>query len=519
MAKKKTSPPDTRPIQTGSILDSISKAFLASVDLKDNIERTLDVLATHMGMRRGTITLVDPQTGDIRIQVAHGLTDEEKGRGRYRIGEGITGRVIETGVPAILSNARNHPDFLNRTGSRIESDDFAFVCIPLKIDNEIFGAISIDRPLGKEASVQEDAKVLSFVSLLISQEIKLLKHFDDQNIALRSENEKLKEELTRKYNITNMIGSSAQMQHLYEQISQVAKSNAAVLIRGESGTGKELVANATHYNSDRAEHPFIRINCGAIPESLIESELFGYEKGAFTDASGTKIGKFELANNGTIFLDEIGDLPLKLQVKLLRVLQEKEFERVGGVTTIKINVRIITATNRDLEKEVAEKHFREDLYYRLNVFPIFLPPLRDRKSDIMLLADYFLENFSKENGKKIKRISSLAIDLLSSYHWPGNVRELENCIERAVLICKTDTVQANHLPPSLQRIDTSDPPPESLSLDDLVNNYERELIIDALKKVRGNKSKAAKILQSTERILGYKIEKLDIDFRRFKSQG
>lgn len=515
MANKKS--PNSSLLPSGGILDSISKAFLASIDLRENIERTLNILAKHMGLRRGTITLIDPLTGEIKIQVAHGLTDEEKGRGRYRIGEGITGRVIETGKPAVLANARNHPDFLNRTGSRIESEDFAFVCIPLKIENEIFGAISVDRPTGNEASLQEDAKVLEFVSLFISQEIKLLKHFDDQNLALRSENEKLKEELTRKYNITNMIGTSAQMHHLYEQISQVAKSNATVLIRGESGTGKELVANAIHYNSDRSDHPFIRINCGAIPESLIESELFGYEKGAFTDASGTKIGKFELANNGTIFLDEIGDLPLKLQVKLLRILQEKEFERVGGNTTIKINVRIITATNRDLENEVSEKHFREDLYYRLNVFPIFLPPLRDRKSDIMLLADYFLEKFSKENGKKIKRISSLAIDLLSSYHWPGNVRELENCIERAVLICKTDTIQANHLPPSLQRIDTSEAPAESLSLDDLISNYERELIIDALKKVRGNKSKAAKNLQTTERILGYKIEKLNIDFKRFKS--
>jgi Nif-specific regulatory protein len=302
---------------------------------------------------------------------------------------------------------------------------------------------------------------------------------------------------------------------VYEQVAQVATTNTTVLIRGESGTGKELIAHAIHYNSLRAKKPFVKVSCAALPESLIEAELFGHEKGAFTGAEARKRGRFELAEGGTLFLDEIGDVNLSTQVKLLRVLQEREFERVGGTETIKVNVRLIAATNKDMEVALAEGSFREDLYYRLNVFTIFVPPLRDRKADLLLLADHFLEKFSREHGKSIKRISTPAIDMLVSYHWPGNVREMENALERSVLMCEGQVVHAHHLPPSLQTAEASGTVTR-VSLADAVVAYEKDLIQDALKTTRGNRAKAARLLDATERILNYKIRKYAVDVRRFK---
>jgi len=298
-------------------------------------------------------------------------------------------------------------------------------------------------------------------------------------------------------------------------ISQVSKSNATVLIRGESGTGKELTANSIHYNSNRAKNAFIKVNCVSLPANLIESELFGHEKGAFTGAIKKKLGKFELAHMGTVFLDEIGSISLDVQVKLLRVLQEKEFERVGGHKTIKVDVRVVAATNKNLEQAVEDESFRGDLYYRLNVFPIYMPPLRERKTDILLLADYFLEKYAKENNKDIRRFSTPAIDMLMEYHWPGNVRELENCIERAVLLCEEGVIHSYHLPPTLQTGTESDTLP-AVSIEDAVGNLEREMIIDALKNTRGNITLATKILQTTVRKFSYKAEKYQVDYRNYR---
>jgi Nif-specific regulatory protein len=297
-------------------------------------------------------------------------------------------------------------------------------------------------------------------------------------------------------------------------MSQVAATNTTVLIRGESGTGKEMVAHAIHYNSPRANKPFIKISCAALPDSLIESELFGYEKGAFTGAETRKKGRFELAEGGTLFLDEIGDINLTTQVKLLRVLQEHEFERLGGTETIKVNVRMVAATNKDIERAIAAGTFREDLYYRLNVFPIFVPPLRERKADLLLLVDHFLEKFSSEHHKSIKRISTPAIDMLMSYHWPGNVRELENTLERSVLMCDGQVVHGHHLPPSLQTAEASGTVTR-VSLSDAVAGFEKDLIQDTLKTTRGNRAKAARLLDTTERVLNYKVRKYVIDVKRF----
>src|SRR5207249_8347028 len=334
--------------------------------------------------------------------------------------------------------------------------------------------------------------------------IKIQRLIEEDKKKLVDENTHLRQELKERYDFSTIIGTSGPVRQMYEQMSQVAATNTTVLIRGESGTGKELVAHAIHYNSPRANKPFVKVSCAALPESLIESELFGYEKGAFTGAEARKKGRFELAEGGTLFLDEIGDVNLATQVKLLRVLQQREFERVGGTETVKANVRLIAATNKDLEKAIAGGTFREDLYYRLNVFTMFVPPLRERKADLLLLVDHFLEKFAREHQRRIKRISTPAIDMLASYHWPGNVRELENALERAVLICDGEVIHGHHLPPSLQTAEASGTVTR-VSLKDAVAAYEKDLMQDALKTTRGNRAKAARLLDTTERVFNYKV--------------
>ena len=306
----------------------------------------------------------------------------------------------------------------------------------------------------------------------------------------------------------NIIYVSPVMEAALEGARQVAQSQATVMLRGESGTGKELVAAAIHYASPRSEKPFIKVACAALPENLLESELFGYEKGAFTGALDRKIGRFEMANGGTIFLDEIGDLTPATQVKLLRVLQEQEFERLGGTETIKINVRVICATHRDLEEMIKEKKFREDLFYRINVFPVNLPPLRDKKEDIALLVTHFIHKYNKKNNKNIDGISRAGLDTLMNYDWPGNVRELENVIEHAVIVCNEELITPKHLPANISKQEegVSD---ENLTLPQIVEALEKQRITEAL-IVHKTQRKAAKALGITERMLGYKIDKYGI---------
>jgi Nif-specific regulatory protein len=343
-----------------------------------------------------------------------------------------------------------------------------------------------------------------------------LAHVEAERERLLQENLHLRSELKERYQFSNLVGTSGPMRRVHEQVAQVARSNSTVLIRGESGTGKELIANAIHYNSSRARRPFVKVSCAALPHDLIESELFGYEKGAFTGAQADKKGRLELANGGTLFLDEIGDISLATQVKLLRALQEREIERLGGTQTVRLNLRLIGATHRDLEKAMAEGEFREDFYYRLNVFTIFVPPLRERKPDILLLADHFLEKLSREHGKQIKRISTPAIDMLTSYHWPGNVRELANAVERAVVICDSNVVHAHHLPPTLQTAEASGTTPR-LTLREMLEAVEKDALQDALKSARGNRARAARLIGTTERVFNYGVRKYAIDWRRFRS--
>ena len=504
-------------IEETTLLYEISEALNAHLELKKSLYTVLDILSNSLDMARGTITLLDPVRNEIRIEVAHGLTRRAMQQVRYKPGEGITGRVIQTGKPVSIPKISEEPLFLNRTVARKSKKDLAlsFICVPIKKGRQIIGALSVDKPYDPRYSLKKAEKLLSVVATMVARHVINLETIRLEKQTLRDENKRLLSELENKYRITNIVGNSNKMREVFQMVSQVCKSNATVLVRGESGTGKELVANSVHYNSNRAQTPFVKVNCAAIPVNLIESELFGHEKGAFTGAIKQKLGKFELAHKGTLFLDEIGSIGLDVQVNLLRVLQEKEFERVGGQKTIKTDVRIIAATNKNLEQAVEEGTFRGDLYYRLNVFPIYLPPLRERKTDILLLADHFLERYAKENRKDIRRFSTPAIDMLMAYHWPGNVRELENCIERAVLLCEEGVIHSYHLPPTLQTGPESDTLP-ALSLEEAVANLEREMIIDALKNTRGNITQAAELLKTTVRKFAYKAQKFGVSYKHYR---
>lgn len=498
-------------------LYEITKAIHGTMDLRKALYRVLDLLSEYLGMNRGSITLLNPDTSEIHIEVAHGISSRAKNKGRYKLGEGVTGRVIESGRPMVVPQINEEPLFLDRTGtrSRMKKSKISFICVPIKDGRRVVGALSADRIFEKSSLLEEDVRLLTIISGLIAQKVALLERINREKDELKGENLRLRKELGEKYRFSNIIGTSRKMQEVFYLITQVAKSNANVLLLGESGTGKELAANAIHYNSLRSDKRLVKVNCAALPANLVEAELFGYEKGAFTGADRQKEGKFELANGGTVFLDEIGALALESQGKLLRILQERELERLGGTKTIKVNVRLIAASNKDLASAVGEGAFREDLFYRLNVYPIYLPALREREADVLLLADYFLERYAQEYKKDIKRISTPAIDALTQYHWPGNVRELENCMERAVLLCDDQVIHSYHLPPTLQTAEDTGTY-QSQSLGEAVERFERELLIDALKNSRGNMRQAAKDLETTERIFGYKVKKYSINPKRYK---
>ncbi len=500
-----------------SLLFDISQNLDSSLDLRDTLGPVLEIIAKYKGILRGSLTLLNRESGEISIEAAYGLSASQQRRGRYRVGEGIIGQVFETGKPAIIPKVAEEPRYLNRTRALRNEDgrDLSYISVPIKLENRVIGALSVDRIYSKHAALEEDLRLYAIIASMISQAVKLRQSAQEERQRLIEENLRLTEELKDRFRPSNLIGNSNAMQEVYDLIAQVSESEATVLIRGESGTGKELVAPAIHYNSLRAGKPFIKVNCAALPESVIESELFGHEKGAFTGAVASRKGRFELAHSGTLFLDEVGDLSPALQIKLLRVLQEKEFERVGGIATIKVDVRLIAATNIDLEGRITEGKFRQELYYRLNVFPIHIPPLRERKTDILLLADYFVEKYGKTSHKDMRRISTPAIDMLMAYHWPGNVRELENCIERAVLLSRDDVIHGHHLPPTLQTAEASGTAFKG-RLETALENVEQELILDALKSSRGNMAKAARGLGISERIMGLRVNRYGIDPKRFR---
>ncbi len=494
-------------------LYEISKLLGSSLNLRLNLRGVMRMLSEYLDMNRGTVAL--RANSEVSIVAAHGMSEEEIKRGRYKLGEGIIGQVAKHGSPIVIPNIGEEPLFLNRTGARntIKKENIAFLCVPIKFKNDVLGVLSVDRLFGsKGISFEEDLRLLKIIASLISQSVRLHREIEQEREAFLEEKELLRHQLKGKYRVESIIGSSDRMQEVFEAIHKVAPSKANVLLRGESGTGKELVAKAIHYMSRRSEGPFIKFNCASIPEGLLESELFGHEKGAFTGAMSLRKGRFELAAGGTIFLDEIGDLPLSLQPKILRVLQEKEFERVGAEKTIKTDIRLIAATSRNLEEFVASGKFREDLYYRLNVVPILLPPLRERRDDIPVLVEHFMKKYNEENGKAVT-ISSDVLNVFMSYEWPGNVRELENTLERLVIMSRAKVASLHDLPFNIK--DQSLKARYAVQIKDAlpsaIEDIERTKIHDALKKTGWVQAKAARLLGLTPRQIGYKIKKYNLE--------
>lgn len=491
-------------------LFDVSRVLTSSFDLEKNLFSVLEILSKELDMRRGSIFILDKKTEEISIVAAYGLTQEEMSRGRYRIGEGIVGKVIESGQPMFIPDIEKEPQFLNKTGSRPNKKGISFLCVPIKIEDEVLGVISADRIYSEEqGEVDDDLRVLSIVASLIGQFLKLWESYrfiEDENLILRAQ-------LKDRYNFPNLVGQSPSFQSVLKTVMKVAGTDATVLLFGESGTGKELIAKTIHFQSKRSKGPFVAINCAAIPENLLEAELFGSEKGAFTGAV-KRIGKFEQANGGTIFLDEVGELPLSLQPKILRVLQERTVEPLGSTKSLKIDVRIISATNKDLSEEIKRGSFREDLFWRLNVIPIYIPPLRERREDIPLLVDYYLRSFCNIYKKSVK-IDDEAMKLLLSYDWPGNVRELANTIERLVVMTESNKIKVYDLPDTVRGvIKVKTNLSGQLKLPTEVEELERIRIMDTLPKFNFNLRKTAQALGLTERQLNYRIKKYRINIKK-----
>jgi Nif-specific regulatory protein len=464
-------------------------------------------------MQRGMISLVDRDKKEVWLDVAHDVNIDGL-EVTYKPGEGITGKVAETGRPMAVANLGQEGHFLDRTGARrhLNRSELSFLCVPIIYDAGVVGVLSADKVALTVENIDKELALLSSVAELMAKAVHIR--------ALEEENKRLRKIVGQhRAPAMDIVGHSKAMQDVFGLVAQVADSNTTVLITGETGTGKELIARAIHNNSPRKGGPLVQVNCAAIPDTLIESELFGHEKGAFTGALQQRRGRFEEANGGTIFLDEVGELSAAAQVKLLRILQEKRFQPLGSSRVVNVNVRIIAATNRNLEQDILSERFRADLFYRLNVFAIYLPPLRERGSDVIMLADHFLLKYSKEMGKNVKRISTAAIEVFLSHKWPGNVRELENCIERGVLMTKTDVLDCEHLPPSLQVRDKENHRKDRNKLSTVVETQERLLIIDALKETGGNQTKAARILGTTKRIIQYKISKMGLDPKMYRKKN
>ncbi|MFM9905047.1 MAG: sigma-54 interaction domain-containing protein [Pyrinomonadaceae bacterium] len=469
----------------------------------------LEILRTGMSANFGFVCLKHPQTGSVDVVAAVGLDAAAFRRLENRAEKSVLVRVLERGTPLFFSlESESTLAFLDDGPAHL------VVSVPIVFAGECIASISLAFGEKKSTSDRDIVKLLEIAAAVISLMLRTDRLEREDGLRLIAENSQLKHELREKYDFRHIIGNSGAMVSVRDQIGQISRSNATLLLRGESGTGKELIAATVHYNSLRSKRPFAKVNCASLPESLTDAELFGSEPHGDKGSGKRKKGRIEIAEGGTVFLDEVSALPLESQENVLRVLDTREFETPGG-ETINTNIRLIAATSKDLEAAVDEVRFSKDLYHRLNIFTIFLPPLRERKSDILLLAEHFLEKYGTEHNKQILRISTPAIDMLTAYHYPGNVRELENAIERAVLICDSSVIHGHHLPPTLQTAEISGTETR-VTLASAVDSFECDMIQDALKSTRGNVAKAAIMLDSTERILGYKIKKYGVDPRRFK---
>jgi Nif-specific regulatory protein len=499
------------------LLFDISQRLIQSKELKHDLSAILEMLVKYLDAERSFLTIFNRESESIMIEAAYGYSTAQQARGRYKLGEGIIGRVVELSRPVVIDKISKSSLFLNRTGQELTKDgqELTFICNPIIEEGKVTGTLSVVRIYNPHISYDEDNQLLSIIGSMIAQSVRIKQERLEELEVLKNKNTQLQNQLEKDFRPGNIVGNSSKMRDVYSLVSMVAETNSTVLIRGESGIGKELIADSIHFSSPRAKKNFIKVNCSALPDTLIESELFGHEKGAFTGAEARRKGRFELADGGTIFLDEIGDIPLSTQVKLLRLIQQREFERLGGTETIKIDVRIVCATNRNLEELIQNNEFREDLYYRINVFPIFVPPLRDRRNDIPSLVDHFIEKFNKRNNARIIRITTSALNMLMVYRWPGNIRELENCIERACILSKDHVIHSYDLPPSLQTADSTNTK-ASGGMMYTVEQVEKQLIREALVSSKGNIAKAADELKVTERMLGIRLKKYNIDAWRFK---
>jgi len=492
-------------------LYDIASLISDSRDMQKSLEKSLSALKNALDL--GSCVMYKLEDGKLNVCASTGFNKHQENISEFKLGEGATGLAAKSMEPVVIENVHNDIIFLNKSGNKTK-DTISYIAVPLIAENKVIGVIGANLTKSTEMDFEETVRILSIISSLFAQYI-------NSNMSIEKEKERL-QELKQYYkmewdskvhNFGDIIGDSPKMQTVYQVIERIAQSEVTVLVRGETGTGKELVAASIHKRSKRQDEPFIKLNCAAITDTLLESELFGHEKGAFTDAKETRKGRFELADGGTLFLDEIGDISASAQVKLLRVLQEREFERVGGSKTIRVNVRLVAATNRDLEKMVKDGDFREDLYYRLNVIPIDLPALRERGDDIKLLVNFFLER-SMLNHKKRVSITDEAMAKLMAYPWPGNVRELENTIERIVLMGNEDGITASDmmlLLPALKNEKVYEEEATNIPLENkTLEELEKEAVVNALKNSGGNQAEAAKALGITQRQIGYKVKKYGI---------
>lgn len=419
-----------------------------SLDIHRTFRAVLNTLSAQLGLPRAMIVLEDEEDGALKIHSTVGLSREQAERGRWQPGEGVIGRVHHSGLPVVVTNVQDSAEFIDRTGAfgPQEGRRLGLIVVPLRTTDHIcLGVLAAQREVEGVTRLSDDQRLLTMVATLLAQSLSLHRSVSEEHQRLQQETTRLQKALSReppkrRYALDNVVGQSRPMQQVFAEVHQAAPSRSTVLLRGESGTGKEEIARAIHYLSPRKDAPFIKVNCAALTESLLESELFGHERGAFTGAAGDRKGRFELAHGGTLFLDEVGDISQAFQAKLLRVLQEREFERVGGNKAIKVDVRLICATNRDLERMVQRGEYRADLYYRINVVSIFLPPLRERREDIQPLVAFFLDRYNKENRRTLK-VTPEAIQVLTNCYWPGNVRELQNCIERTATMVQGDAIR------------------------------------------------------------------------------
>ncbi len=492
----------------------VSQVLSRSLDFHQTLREVLRALEITAHLSRGVVSVVDPDTGDLVVHAVHGMEQADYETVRIQPGEGLIGPMLEVGRTVALARAGDEPRFLNLLG--IHDKDLPFIAVPIKLGGTLQGVLAVQPDAAEDGYLAERVRFVEMVANLIGQNVRLSLDVEHEKEKLTEERDTLRRTVRNRHGFDNMVGHSAAMRRIFEQIRMVSKWATTVLIRGETGTGKELIANAIHYNSPRSRGPYVRLNCASLPESLLESELFGHEKGAFTGAVGVRKGRFEMADGGSLFLDEIGEISPSFQAKLLRVLQEGEMERIGGSRTLKLDVRVIAATHRDLEAAVDAGQFREDLYYRLNVMSILPPPLRERMEDLPEIVDHLLQRIGGAQGRSLS-LTAAAQRRLAQHSWPGNIRELENCLERAAVMSESgqiadELVRIDRLRESVSSVLASPaliPAQRAEAEPD-----ERGRVIAALEQTGWVQAKAARLLGMTPRQIAYRIQILNIEVKQ-----